>query len=67
MKENILNTVTDLVGNFMYYDRKEDEDLPDGAIETAIRNGVITIDEIVDKFKSDILESLETENGNSLS
>jgi len=58
MKENILNTVTDLVGSFMYYDRKEDEELPNGAIETAIENGVITIDEIVDKFKTTLKESL---------
>ena len=44
-------TVSDLVGGFMYYDRKEDEDLPRGAIEAAIAAGEITTDEIVAEFR----------------
>ncbi len=51
-KETILLTVEDLVGAFLYYDRKEDEDLPRGAIEEAITNGEVTVDEIVNKFAS---------------
>ena len=47
----ILNTVYDSVGDLLYYDRKEDEDLPLGAIESAVQNGEITVDEIVAKFK----------------
>lgn len=50
-KERILGTVDDLVSDFLYYDRKEDEDLPNGAIDTAIEKGEVTIDEIVDKFR----------------
>lgn len=57
VKDLILNTVDDLAGKFMYYDRKEDEELPRGAIEQAIADGVITIDEIVDRFKSVIVEN----------
>lgn len=58
MDEIILNTITDLVSKFMYYDRKEDEELPVDAIENAIRNGEITLDEIVDKFRSEIEKAL---------
>jgi len=49
-REIILDTVSDLVGKLMYYDRKEDEDLPRGAIEEAIKEGEITVQEIVDYF-----------------
>lgn len=53
-KEKILNTVTDLVSNFAYYDRKEDDELPVGAIEQAIKDGVITLDEIVNHFRDQL-------------
>jgi hypothetical protein len=49
-RELILGNVEDLVADFLYYDRKEDEELPRGAIEQAIREGVITADEIVAEF-----------------
>lgn len=50
-RESIINTVTDLVSDFLYYDRKEDEELGRGAIETAIRRGDITVDEIAEVFR----------------
>lgn len=50
-KENILAAVSDLAINFLYYDRKEDEELPRGQIEEAIEAGEITVDEIVAKFR----------------
>lgn len=53
-KKLILDTVDDLVGGFMYYDRKEDPELERGDIEKAIESGIITIDEIVERFKSKI-------------
>jgi hypothetical protein len=34
-RDLILGTIDDLVGDFLYYDRKGDEDLPRGAIEIA--------------------------------
>ena len=49
-KELILMTVEDLIGNLLYYGRKEDETLPRGEIEEAIEKGEITIDEIVGQF-----------------
>lgn len=50
-RELILGTVDDLVGQFMYYDRKEDEQLPRGQIEEAIAAGEVSVDEIVAAFR----------------
>lgn len=55
VRKYILDVTSDLAGQFLYYDRKDDEDLPVGAIEQAIADGVITVDEIVDRFKSVIV------------
>lgn len=49
-KEIILITASDLAANFMFYDRKEDEDLGRGEIEDAIKSGEITEAEIVNAF-----------------
>lgn len=49
-KEIILTRVEDLVSDFIYFDRKEDEDLPLNAIEDAVKNNEITKQEIVDTF-----------------
>jgi hypothetical protein len=53
-KEVILGVVGDLVADLMYYDRKEDECLPRGAIEQAIEVGAITVDEIIEKFAEEM-------------
>ncbi len=50
----ILDFVSDMVADFLYYDRKECEQLPLGAIEEAIDSGVITVDEIVAKFRTEV-------------
>lgn len=52
LRIKILDTVTDCVTGLLYYDRKEDDELPVGAIEDAIRDGVVTVDEIVAKFRA---------------
>jgi len=56
IKQKILDTVCDLVSDFMFYDRKEDDDLPRGAIEQAVHDGEITYEEIIDKFKEQLLK-----------
>ena len=58
MKQVIKNVTTDHVSDFLYYDRKEDEGLPVGAIEEAIRNGEVTVEEIVTIFENGIRSSL---------
>lgn len=47
----ILNRVDDLISEFLYYGRKEDEELPRGVIEQAVKEGLITKEQIVAKFK----------------
>lgn len=59
MKQVIINTIDDCVSNFLYYDRKEDEELSPGAIEEAIKSGDITYAEIIDRFKQKLYEGLE--------
>lgn len=58
-KEYIEANVTDLVSSFLYYDRKEDDDLPRGEIELAIETGEITADEIIELFKAELTKGLE--------
>lgn len=53
-KQLILDTVEDVASNFLYYDRKEDEDLPWGSIEKAVSEGVISKDEIVEHFRQSL-------------
>lgn len=55
-RERIENTVKDLVGDLLYYDRKEDDDLPRGAIEAAVQAGEITKAEIVELFSQQLGE-----------
>ena len=58
MIENIENTIEDLVSDFLYYDRKEDEDLPVGVIQKAIKDGLITKEQIIKKFAESLTEVL---------
>lgn len=48
--QQLRDTVSDLAADFYYYDRKEDPDLPVGAIEAAVRNGDITVDQLAAIF-----------------
>lgn len=50
-RQYILNATKDLVGELLYYGRKEDEDLPRGEIEAAIAAGEISADEIAATFE----------------
>jgi hypothetical protein len=59
IKRRILDTVSDLVGGFLYYDRKEDENLPRGAIEKALSKGEITFEEIENAFSSELRRGLQ--------
>ena len=59
MKQIILNTITDLCSNFLYYDRKEDKDLSAEDLEEAVENGTITIDEMVEEFRRHLENTLK--------
>lgn len=52
--ETIRVVVEDLVGAFLYYDRKNSESLPMGAIEEAVAKNEITLDEIVKTFGDEL-------------
>lgn len=51
-RDRILGTVEDLVASFLYYGRKEDENLPVGAVEEAVRAGELSADDIVTAFRA---------------
>lgn len=57
-KQNILNTISDLCSNFLYYDRKEDEDLSAEQLKDAVTNEKITIDEMVSEFRKNLENTL---------
>ena len=60
MRDIILGAVNDLIDSFLYYDRQVDEDLPLDAIQNAIANKEISVDEIAAFFKAKLIEHLET-------
>lgn len=60
-REHILTTVDDLVGEFLYYGRKEDEDLPRGEIEKAVEADVAFADVICARFRAGLLDALGLE------
>lgn len=57
-REIIFAVVSDLVTDFIVYDRKEDEDLPRGSIQKAIDSGEITLEEVVEEFKEELWKSI---------
>lgn len=58
LQTRILNTLDDTLSDFMYYDRKESEDLKIGDIEKAIVDNVITIDQLVEEFKRKLISAV---------
>lgn len=58
-RDLILGTIEDLISDFLYYDRKEDEELFRGDIEEAIKSGEITVEEMVEKFSSGLKKYLK--------
>lgn len=57
-REIIENTITDMVSDLLYYRRKEDSTLPVGAIDAAVREGEITIDDMVTQFRDELIRGL---------
>jgi hypothetical protein len=62
LKKQILdvnNKVCDLVGRFLYYDRKEDDDLPVGKIDELVKAGHITVQDLVTTFETELRSGLQ--------
>jgi predicted RNA-binding protein associated with RNAse of E/G family len=53
-KKTILLIVEDLVSGFVYYDRKECEQLSIDQLNDAVHSGLITKQEIIDEFAKHI-------------
>ncbi len=53
-RQLILDCIHDLVIDFMFYDRKDDEELERGHIEEAVTAGEITADDIVAEFRTQL-------------
>ena len=59
MKRTILAAIEDLVADFLYYNRKDDDDLPRGMIDQTILDGLITVDEMVQHFRDKLIDGLD--------
>lgn len=57
VKQLILDAIEDLCSNFVFYDRKEDEDLSVDKLNDAVDNKIITVDEMVEHFKDCLLNT----------
>jgi len=53
-RKHILDEISDVVSRFLYYDRKEDEQLPPGAIEEAIKAREVSVSEITGHFENEL-------------
>ncbi len=60
-RDTILDTIDDLVSDFLYYDRKEDEELPLNVIEQAVLKGEVSISDMVAKFEACLRNGLSQE------
>jgi hypothetical protein len=57
-RETIEAVICDMVTDLFVYNRKEDEDLPRGAIEDAVRNKEISGAEIIHQFATLVIRHL---------
>lgn len=63
MKKIIEDTISDMVMDLLYYDRKEDDELPLGVIDNLVNDGLLTADEIVEMFRIKLIEGLQEDVG----
>ena len=61
MRDLILNKVKDLCSDFLYYDRKEDEDLSPEQLRAVVASGEVSVDDMVQQFR-ECLEASLSEN-----
>lgn len=57
-REILKATIKDLLSCFLYYDRKEDEELSLGDIEEMLSEHEVSVDEIVRWFEEELVERL---------
>lgn len=54
LRESVIDIVSDAMSNLLYYDRQEDEEFPVGKIEELIKEGVISVDEILEVVRKNL-------------
>ena len=57
-KQLILDTLSDMLQDFLYYDRRDDSELLRGDIEEAVADGDITIEDMVKHFEKELKENI---------
>jgi len=62
MKEDILKLINDLVRDFVFYDRKQDEELTEDQLRQAFKDRIITVDECVEQFREKLSDANITES-----
>ncbi len=58
MDDRLSALIRDMVGDFLYYDRKECDEFPVGRIETMISLGGTSVEEIVEAFEEELRKGL---------
>jgi hypothetical protein len=58
-KQAVLHAVEEAANNFLQYDREDDDTLPEGSIQEFLRDGTITLDDIVERFRTALEDALE--------
>ena len=59
VKQLILDVIEDLCLDFVFYDRKEDEDLSVKKLNKAVEDRIITVDEMVEHFEDCLLNTFK--------
>ena len=57
-KESALNEIAEVVSNFLYYDRKEDEDLTFAMLTELLEGGKLRQEEIMARFAYELNEQI---------
>lgn len=58
-REKVLDLVSDLVTNLLYFNREECETFRVGDIDKLVNSGVVTINEIVAEFRKHLVKELK--------
>lgn len=57
-RQMIIAILSDSLVDLLYYDRKEDIDVPRGSIEEAIEAGEITVNEMIAIWSAELIDGL---------
>lgn len=55
----LMNVWADLMLNVLYYDRKEDDELPQGKTEELISRGFVSVNELMELVRTDLEKAVE--------